>query len=590
MILSVTRDMEKSAPWFGLFERRSDLMQLMLLAVALLFVSVACGSDESAAQPGDASSGVSEEQIEVSPRDSQESIGEFQVTGLMGDRRQEFGIALLHDGRVLFVGGRETGFLKSAHSAELKTAELYDPETEEIQMIADMSDEKKMFVTETLSDGRVLVAGGISQSTNPVSTAEIYDPTTNAWTPTGDMHQVRDNMAWATLQDGRVLVAGGNDERYRMVTGAEAYDLQTGQWTEVASMEVPRSEHTATTLQDGRVLMVGGGRTDGPFLDSAEIYDPATDSWTSAGTLTAGRSRHTVTLLLDGRVLVVGGRGSKARSSAEIYDPKTNTWSSAGVTNDRRGEHIAGLLPDGRVLVAGGTGARKTAEIYDPETNSWSPTDDMEYGRYRHKAVVLDDGRVLIVAGIGKEGVVRDTEVYVPSEAGVVNRTRADRSQSGLDANEQEIELDATPTPLPTSTPAPLATPTPTPERREVVSESVEFSFPEAIESDPTGTTATPLGQPVRLAIGQTVVSPGRETGMQGEFVQVKSDDRDSGGTAVVQIELRKAAFLLGTTDLVLEATGGAVAKKVSKFWVGLVDLEYDSDNNPIAIVVIFTP
>ena len=90
------------------------------------------------------------------------------------------------------------------------------------------------------------------------------------------------------------------------------------------------------------------------------------------------------------------------------------SWSSAGATNDRRGEHIAGLLPDGRVLVAGGTGARKTAEIYDPETNSWSPTDDMEYGRYRHKAVILDDGRVLIVAGIGKEGVVPDTEVYVP--------------------------------------------------------------------------------------------------------------------------------------------------------------------------------
>jgi hypothetical protein len=38
----------------------------------------------------------------------------------------------------------------------------------------------------------------------------------------------------------------------------------------------------------------------------------------------------------------------------------------------------------------------------------------MEYGRYRHKAVILDDGRVLIVAGIGKEGVVPDTEVYVP--------------------------------------------------------------------------------------------------------------------------------------------------------------------------------
>jgi hypothetical protein len=45
-----------------------------------------------------------------------------------------------------------------------------------------------------------------------------------------------------------------------------------------------------------------------------------------------------------------------------------------------------------------------------------------------------------------------------------------------------------------------------------------------------------------------------------------------------------------GGVDLTLEADGQPAAKKLGRYWIGVVDLEYDSDNNPIATVVVFKP
>ena len=221
-------------------------------------------------------------------------------------------------------------------------------------------------------------------------------------------------------------------------------------------------------------------------------------------------------------------------------------------------------------------------ELYDPISNSWTEVGQMALSRYRMHAFKRDDNSIMIVGGQGLETVLAETEV--------INITLSNRTQAELDANAEsarsgvaEVALNATPTPLPTATPLP--------DRKSTDSEGMEFDFPEAIESDPSDTTITPLGNPVRLAIGQTVISPNPDSGMAGRFEAVVSDDRESGGTAIVKIKIRMGLLSdQGGVDLTLEADGQPAAKKLGRLWIGVVDLEYDSDNNPIATVVVFKP
>jgi hypothetical protein len=59
-----------------------------------------------------------------------------------------------------------------------------------------------------LKDGRVLVAGG-SDDVKPLKSAEIYDPESDVWTVLPDMLELRFGQAAVLLDDGRVLMVGG---------------------------------------------------------------------------------------------------------------------------------------------------------------------------------------------------------------------------------------------------------------------------------------------------------------------------------------------------------------------------------------------
>ena len=67
------------------------------------------------------------------------------------------------------------------------------------------------FTTVVLHDGRVLAVGGAATDETPIASAEIYDPRTGIWTLTGSMSTGRNDLAVVVLRDGRVLAAGGGD-------------------------------------------------------------------------------------------------------------------------------------------------------------------------------------------------------------------------------------------------------------------------------------------------------------------------------------------------------------------------------------------
>lgn len=351
------------------------------------------------------------------------TAAEFVRAGDLLQGRDMAMAAMLSDGRVLVTGG--VGLDGQGNGVYLAASELFDPVSNSFEPTGAMHQGRDGNATFTpLSDGRVLVAGGISQAadnqTIALASAEVYDPATGQFEPVAnEMSSVRYFHTATLLADGRVLVSGGWGAGERLAS-ADIYDPATNRFTRTGDMMAERNSHTATALDDGRVLIAGGLTTDAEILSSAEIYDPATGHFSTTGNLAEPRFMATASRLEDGRVLVGGGLDNGAwRPYGELYDPATGQFSRTGALHWSRNDHAQTTLPDGRVLFTAGAtdeGGSRRAERYDPVTGTFTIVANMQLGRARSATAVLADGRVLVAGGVRPwEPPLAIAEVYTPS-------------------------------------------------------------------------------------------------------------------------------------------------------------------------------
>jgi uncharacterized repeat protein (TIGR02543 family) len=356
----------------------------------------------------------------------------WSSTGSMTEARYGHTATVLSDGKVLVVGNctdsSSGNCLLGNTKQATNTAELYDPATGTWTSIAAMKSARFGHTATLLSDGKVLVAGGVSSS-GIIGAAEVYDPVAKTWTATGAMKAARFGHTATLLRDGTVLVTGGTSGGYTSLAPlntAELYDPASGTWTSAAAMTGTRFGHTAVLLPDsGKVLVVGGlasftlaGLT---AASTAELYDPGTSNWSSAGTLVTGRFIHTTSLLPNGQVLAAGGAGSNNQlaispmASAELYDPGTNQWVATTALKNARISHTATVLKNGQVLVVGGTGPSgilASAELYDPSGKSWADADPLKDARMTHIAALLNNGQVMVAGGTNGTDYLKSVELY----------------------------------------------------------------------------------------------------------------------------------------------------------------------------------
>ncbi|GFE60551.1 hypothetical protein [Geobacter sp. AOG2] len=235
------------------------------------------------------------------------------------------------------------------------------------------------------------------------------------FTSAGSMRSARSNHTANLLTNGQVLVTGGLGSLGTAIASAEVFRPTFASFTSVGSMSNPRAYQSATMLTNGKILVAGGVDATNVPLASAEIYDPATGKFSATGAMTTARAFHSATLLANGKVLVCGGNSNgnlaagNALDSAELYDPVTGRFTATVPMITARYYHTATLLPDGQVLLTGGVGiggARlPAAELYDPITDTFTATDSMlvdpavDTGRWLHTATLLQDGSVVIVGG-----------------------------------------------------------------------------------------------------------------------------------------------------------------------------------------------
>lgn len=287
----------------------------------------------------------------------------------------------------------------------------------------DMATARKFHSATLLSDGRVLIVGGLGTSAY-LASAEIYDPATSIWSATGSMSVVRAYHTATLLQNGKVLVVGGLSLPAVPVSAsgwradAELYDPATGTWSSASTMATGRAYHTASLLVNGDVVIVGGVTGPG-LLSSTEIYTPSTasGSWRTAASMAAPRARHGAVTLVDGlTVLVAGGITSAGANqpatptaTAEQYRVAGNAWSTAGSLHTARSDLSLTLLSvAAKVLAAGGSRGSPTTFTADADLYSggasgtpgtWTTLPGIGSSHSGHTATYLPAIQQVLVAG-----------------------------------------------------------------------------------------------------------------------------------------------------------------------------------------------
>jgi subtilase family serine protease len=327
---------------------------------------------------------------------------------------------VLSNGTILIAGGR------AAANSALQSALLYDPF---FTSTASMAVQRTEHTATRLASGLVLVTGGLMSSA-PTEIAQLYNPATGSWSTTGSMALPRYKHTATTLADGRVLIIGGFTTFSASATAtAEVFNPMTGTFSAAGSMATARQQHTATLLPNGRVLVTGGAIAGTP-LSSAEVWDPATNAFVTINSMNRDRRSHTATLLVTGQVLIAGGWSNAVSGitySIEVFDPATGVFTMPPNANflwTNRMGHRATPLPDGTVLVTGGMTSGLTptniAEIYNPWYNSFSPTNtNMRAARMGHAVTetALSGGRLVLLGGQNQfsQGFLSSVEIYDPA-------------------------------------------------------------------------------------------------------------------------------------------------------------------------------
>lgn len=308
--------------------------------------------------------------------------------------------------------------------------------------VATMSVARRNHTSTLLSDGTVLITGGIADASASVylASAEVFHPSTGAFTATTTpMTSPRVYHTATRLNDGRVLLVGGDTAQAVVVTpypqtaASDIYDPATGIFSAGDTLVITgnprclgRSEHTATLLPNGNVFVAGGVGTAEAQLSLCsvpqEVYDASAGGFTVTDSTALGTGQ-TATLLQNGKVLLVGGTANP--SGAWLFDPATGTITATGSLNTPRQNHTATLLPDGRVLIAGGWvnapftyPVLSSAELYDPATGTFTPTGTMNAARAYHSAVLLQNGKVLLAGGTSNSqsySPLASAELYDPA-------------------------------------------------------------------------------------------------------------------------------------------------------------------------------
>ncbi|MFI5301871.1 MAG: Kelch repeat-containing protein, partial [Polyangiales bacterium] len=223
-------------------------------------------------------------------------------------------LAALPGGLGMIIGG----YNPSNSSLPIATTTIVDPATNTLTAGPPMNRPRMLPAALTMPDGRILVAGDLTDATD--ATTEYYDPTTRAWTYGPSMTKWRSEPQLVLLTNGDVGVYGF------------AFDidiLSGGAWKNVAALPGSSgSSGDAITGFSGVAPLPGGQALllEWCFLDTCAKFNAQRFDGTSLLAVDSPdvlrAAGPVVRSIAGGRVLVAGGAGlDEPLSVVEIFEP-----------------------------------------------------------------------------------------------------------------------------------------------------------------------------------------------------------------------------------------------------------------------------
>jgi hypothetical protein len=224
---------------------------------------------------------------------------------------QEFqGAVRLMDGRVLACGGSD-GFV-----TVIAMCEIFDPvaNTWTITGSLPQACEGETCPLVPLSNGNVLsiMPDGLESA--------VFNPVQGTWQGSGSLVTRQVGGTLTPLSNGLILLSGGLSDGINPTNNAQLYDATSGLWRLTTSMNVSRNRHAAVLLANGSVLAAGGQETQATFASSAEIYHPGSETWTLTASMSLPRFAPNVAALVT-RVSTQGSPQATSVNEVSSIDP-----------------------------------------------------------------------------------------------------------------------------------------------------------------------------------------------------------------------------------------------------------------------------
>lgn len=325
-----------------------------------------------------------------------EIVGGSSQTNVLVTGRAYHETILLNDGRVLIVGGFNGWKPAFDANAGMSSCELYDPTTGLFSSTGSLAQGRGQgHRLALLPNGDVIVVGGRNTGQNNVawtifggseadnrSSCEIYSVADGTWSTTDPLPIGTRDHAIAVLPSGKVMIFGGATATPATVSNTYIYDHDTGVWTAGPALPKDLWGATAITLSDGRIFITGGystvASTGSSFNASSYVYTEGGSYAELAvyplniGGSYAGQIRSIVTPTVaqyGDSIIVCGGFCDSAidyQKYVYSYSLSGNTWSQLPVdTTSTSFSQCKGCrTPNGAFYTVAGTSPRLVSSLF----------------------------------------------------------------------------------------------------------------------------------------------------------------------------------------------------------------------------------